>query len=165
MTKLQWRHGPLAALIVAGALPVVGAPAAPPAKAGRSYAQELVEATVANHPELRGLEIAVVTDKGCATVAATSPEDIGEKCDADETGPMKTGTPVVEEPSKKDPVYDITQALHDAAGTLIGAVGMDLAPQPGADRAAMLALAQAIRRELEPKIASKQRLLEAASGG
>jgi hypothetical protein len=96
-------------------------------------AQQLVNQFVRAHPELTGLELAVTTSGHCKTIAATAAEDIGEKCDADELGPIRTGKPDVEAPTKADPVYDITQALHDAAGHLIGAVGMDLKPRHGAD--------------------------------
>ena len=122
-------------------------------------AQQLVLQTVAQHRELHGLEIAIVTDSGCATVAATAPEDVGERCDADELGPIHTGQPDVESPTRSDPVYDITQALHDRAGHVIGAVGMDLAPAAGATRGAVLKRAQTILRELEAQIESKAALL------
>jgi hypothetical protein len=57
------------------------------------------------------------------------------------------------------PVYDITQALHDSAGRLIGAVGMDIAPQSGEGRAAVVAFAASVLHELERSIPSKARLL------
>jgi len=122
-------------------------------------AQQLVNRTVAAHPELAGVELALVVGGGCKTVAATAPEDVGERCDADELGPMRTGEPDVEVPSASDPVYDITQALHDSAGRLIGAVGMDLKPAAGQDRAAVLAKAREILREMEAAIPSKAALL------
>ena len=128
----------------------------------RTRAQQLVNRTVAAHPELAGLELALETGGVCKTVAATAPEDIGERCDADELGPMRTGAPDVEAPSASDPVYDITQALHDSGGRLIGAVGMDLKPAAGVDRAAVVAKARAILREMETAIPSKAALLQPA---
>ena len=122
-----------------------------------------MDETVARHAELRGLEIALVTDKGCTTVAATAPEDVGERCDADELAPIRTGRPEVEAPTPADSVYDITQALHDRAGHVIGAVGMDLAPAAGATAASMLERARAILRELEAQIATKADLLKPPS--
>jgi hypothetical protein len=127
----------------------------------RIRAQQLVEQTVARHSDLHGLELALVSESGCSTVAATAPEDIGERCDADEQGPIRTGTPDIEAPSRADPVYDITQALHDTSGTVIGAVGMDLAPRSGDTQATVLAHARAILRELEATIGSRQELLRA----
>jgi hypothetical protein len=151
------QHGAAALLF---SLAASAAPAQSAKELPKNYAQQLVNDTVAHHADLKGLEIALLTDKGCVTVAATAVEDIGEKCDDDENGPMKTGKPSVEAPSKGDPVYDITQALHDASGTLIGAVGMDIAPEPGEKRAAIVARARSMLRELESNIPSKGKLLE-----
>jgi hypothetical protein len=126
----------------------------------RTRAQQLVDETVARHTDLRNLELALVTKSGCATVASASPEDIGERCDADEEVPMRTGRPAIEAPTRDDPVYDITQALHDVAGKLIGAAGMDIAPQRGETPAAVLQRAHAILLEVEARIQSKEALLE-----
>jgi iron complex outermembrane receptor protein len=128
----------------------------------RIRAQQLVEETVARHPELHGLELALVSDSGCATVAATAPEDVGERCDADEEGPIRTGRADIETPTRADPVYDITQALHDASGAVIGAVGMDIAPRRGEAQTAVLRRALSILRELEAQVPSRQVLLQVA---
>lgn len=126
------------------------------------YAQQLVDQMVARHPEVKSVELALLSTKGCATVAATAAEDIGEACDNDENTPMKTGRPFVEAPSKDDPVYDITQAIHDASGKLIGAVGMDIDPA-GRARKAVVAQAEAVRKEMETLIPSKEKLLAPAA--
>lgn len=127
-----------------------------------TYAQQLVDRMMEEHPAVKSVELALLSNQGCATVAATAPEDIGEACDNDENTPMKTGKPFVEAPSKDDPVYDITQALHDASGKLIGAVGMDIAPA-GRNRKAVVVEAEAVRREMERLIPSKEKLHEPAS--
>ena len=148
-------------MVVLGVSGVVNAqrPKTPSAKASPIRAQQLVDDFVKAHPDLAALEIALTSPQGCRTIAATAREDVGEKCDADELGPIRTGKPDVEEPTKADPVYDITQALHDAAGTLIGAAGMDLQPAVG-NRAAAIARAAALLRELESLIPSKAALTE-----
>lgn len=125
------------------------------------YAQWLVDRSVTLHGPVKSVEMAVVLDGVCRTIAATAPEDLGEKCDDDENQPMATGTPSVEAPTAADPVYDITFALHDARGTLIGAVGMDIAPG-GMDRAGVLSLARSVLAEIEQQIPSKRRLFQAA---
>ena len=122
-------------------------------------AQRLVDDFVRAHPELSALEIALTSAQGCKTVAATERKDVGEKCDDDELGPIRNGKAVVEAPTKADPVYDITQALHDASGALIGAAGMDLKPTIG-DRDAVVKRAADLLRELEKTIQSKSWLLE-----
>ncbi len=137
-----------------------------PGRQGRKhpniYAQQLVNQMVARHPDVKSVELALLSKRGCATVAATAAEDIGEACDTDENTPMKTGRPYVEAPSKDDPVYDITQAIHDASGKLIGAVGMDIAPA-GRDRKTVVAQAEAVRKEMERLIPSKEELLAPGS--
>lgn len=144
-----------------GAAPVPGRTIA---QAGApTVAQQLVARFLAAHAELSGLELALQLDGGCRTVAASAPEDLGEKCDADELGPIRTGKPDVEAPSREDPVYDITQALHDASGRLIGAVGMDLKPDTAPTARGVLARARALLALLEREIPSKARLLESAA--
>jgi hypothetical protein len=135
-------------------------------KQGETYAQQLVNDFVRRHSsELAALELAIISERGCATIAATDPKDVGEKCDDDENGPIRTGQPDIEAPSKDDPVYDITQALHDSAGRLIGAVGMDIKPSAGPDRAAVVARAKALLQELEAQIPSKEKLYERTPSG
>jgi len=123
-------------------------------------AQALVDGFVRTHAGLAALELAVTGERGCRTVAATAREDVGERCDEDELGPIRTGRPDIEEPTAADPVYDITQALHDADGRLIGAAGMDLRPDSASTRESMLAQAQELLRELERQIPSKAWLLQ-----
>ena len=121
------------------------------------YGQWLVDHTVAAHPGVTSVELAILSDGDCRTVAATAKEDIGEVCDDDETEPIRSGVPDVEAPTAADPIYDVTQALHDAHGTLIGAVGMDITPG-SMDRDAVVALAERVRREIEARIDSEDAL-------
>jgi hypothetical protein len=81
----------------------------------------------AAHPEITGLELAASRSEqeGCKTIAATEVKEIGEKCDEDEFAAMKTDQPFVE---KEKDEFDATLPIHDAAGKIIGTVGMDLRP-------------------------------------
>lgn len=156
------RYAVVISVVLLATAMAAGTPGQQRGKHPNIYAQQLVNRMVARHPELKSVELALLSRQGCATVAATAAEDIGEACDTDENTPIKTGQPYVEAPSKDDPVYDITQAIHDASGKLIGAVGMDIAPA-GRDRKAVVAQAQAVRREMERLIPSKEKLLAPAS--
>ncbi|MEJ2051290.1 MAG: PDC sensor domain-containing protein [Calditrichota bacterium] len=138
-------------------------PAKQPTGQRKTHAQQLIDQMVARYPEVENVGMAVESGMGCATVAATDPKDIGTRCDEDEYSPMQTGEPNVEDPTKEDPIYDITQALHDSSGNLIGAVGMDLVPQPGQERDAVVAGALKILQDLEARIPSKSQLFEPAS--
>src|SRR6266404_7389294 len=67
------------------------------AEPNKAFAQQLVEQTVAHHPELSGLEIAgTPPHRQCVTIAATEVKEIGEKCDTDEFTAIKTNKPFVE---------------------------------------------------------------------
>ena len=132
--------------------------------APETLAQQVVRDTVELHRgRITAVELALLLEKGCSTVAATDPKEVGETCDSDDERPMRTGEPNVEEPTKQDPVYEVTQALHDESGRLIGVVSFDIQPQAGVDRAAVVAFAEAVLHELEARIPNKERLLESAA--
>lgn len=126
-----------------------------------TYAQQLVDQMVSSHADLGNVELAILSDSTCVTLAATERQsDVGEACDDDEWGPIRTGEPNVEQPTEEDPIYDITMALHDASGHLIGAVGMDIAPPASGGDAVAVARAEELLGELEQQIPSKARLYE-----
>lgn len=142
-------------------VPLMAAPGAaqqPARDSGGTFAQRLVEETRRRHPELAGVELAATSARGCAVIAATDRSLIGEPCGDDERQPMATGEPSVEEPSSSDPVYDITQALHDSAGRLVGTLALDITPAPGQKRDAVVAFARAVLKEVEAQIPSRSRL-------
>jgi hypothetical protein len=125
-------------------------------------AQDLVDRFVAGHPEMVSLQLAVSSDRGCRTIAATAREAVGAMCDAAALGPMSSGMPRIALPTRHDPVYEISQALHDARGTVIGAAGMNLSNDVARNRDSALAHARKLLRELEQQIPSKSMLLEPA---
>ncbi|HVZ19324.1 MAG TPA: PDC sensor domain-containing protein [Terriglobales bacterium] len=146
-------------LVWAGALSVVAR------AADRNFAQHLVEATLAKHPELAGVELSS-TPPGtsqCQTIASTDPHDLGDKCDNDELTAIKTDKPFAEnEVEKGQHVWDITSPLHDSSGKLVGTVGMDVKPRPGQTKPVVLRLTAAIVQEMEQRIPSKASLFAAA---
>jgi hypothetical protein len=121
--------------------------------AERSYAQRLVDETAARHPEMKGMELALRRGDGCITIAATDRGDVGDRCDGKEKGPLTTGDPYIEEPTRKDPAWITTQVLHDASGQAIGAIMMDIAGD-ASDRDAAMATPLTIRAEVEARIPS-----------
>jgi hypothetical protein len=126
---------------------------------GKIVAQKLVDEALAKHPEVTGIELAAPTSKGCSTIASTDPKGVGEKCDQDELGPLRTGKPFVE---KETDGFDATLPLHDAAGKIIGTIGMDFKPKPGQTESIIIDQASKIVRELETQVPSKARLFERA---
>jgi hypothetical protein len=133
--------------------------------ADKIFAQQLVEQTLAAHPELLGLELASTPpgSKQCLTIASNEKKSIGEKCDKDEFTAMRTNKPLLEkEKENGSEVYDVTFPIHDLQGTVIGTVGIDLKPLPGQQSAEVRERAQRIAMELEAKIETKARLFEPA---
>jgi len=128
-----------------------------PSPKQRIFAQKLIESALSKHPEVSGVELAIQSSIGCSTIAATNPKDIGEKCDRDELGPLRTGEPLVE---KESDAFDITMPLHDTTGKIIGTVGMDFKSEPGQQRSTVVDQARKITQELEGQISSTEKLTE-----
>lgn len=125
----------------------------------KSTAQKLVEDTHAQHPEATEIGIVTLSARGCRTIASTDKGDIGEKCEADDSAPMKTGRPYVE---KEKDGYNVSLPLHDASGKAIGAVGIEFKLEAGQTAANMTAKAKQIAGEMEKQIPSKAALSKPA---
>jgi hypothetical protein len=100
----------LAALLI-GILPVPTS-AQTKTHTEKSFAQKLVEATLAKHPESDEISISANTSRGCIGIASTDKSDIGGKCEKEDSEPMRTGKPIVE--NEKDG-FDVSLPLHDSA--------------------------------------------------
>ena len=131
------------------------------ANAAEIRAQKVVLEIKAAHPEITGLELAATRSEqgGCKTIAATEVKEIGEKCDEDEFTAMKTNQPFVE---KENDEFDATLPIHDAAGKIIGTVGMDFKAGPGQTRETVTRQAKQIATELEERITAKEQLFDVA---
>jgi hypothetical protein len=124
---------------------------------GKTVAQKLVETTQAKHPESDEIGISAITSRGCVGIASTDKSDIGEKCEKENSGAMRSGKPVVE---KEKDGFDVTLPLHDSTGKIIGALGIGFKPAPGQTEASMTEQAQKIASEIEAQIPSKAKLFE-----
>jgi hypothetical protein len=131
------------------------------ANAAEIRAQKVVTEIKAAHPEITGLELAASRSEqeGCKTIAATEVKEIGEKCDEDEFAAMKTDQPFVE---KEKDEFDATLPIHDAAGKIIGTVGMDFKAGKGQTKETVTHQAKQIVSELEKRITAKEQLFESA---
>ncbi len=147
----------MAAMLLAGGLRMP----AQPSHSVKILAQKVVEEVAAKHPEVTGLELAAArTAAGaCKTIASTDPKDLGEKCDKDEFTALKSNQPFVE---KEKDGYDVTIPLHDAAGAVLGTLGLDFKPEPGQQQDAVVRQARVIAAEIEKRIASRAQLFQAA---
>lgn len=126
---------------------------------GKSFAQKLVEDTHAQHPEATEIGIVTVSARGCRTIASTDKGDIGEKCEADDSAPIRTGKPYVE---KEKDGYDVSLPLHDSTGKAIGAVGIEFKLEVGQTKASVTEQAKKIADEMEKQIRSKAALSQTA---
>ncbi|HKQ87702.1 MAG TPA: hypothetical protein VJS43_13145 [Candidatus Acidoferrales bacterium] len=138
-----------AALVICLSVPVVAAPQ------NRILAQKLVNDAHARHPEASEIGIVTTGSKGCTTIASTDKSDIGEKCEADDSEPIRTGKPYVGKEGKN---FDVTLPLHDESGKTVGSVGIELAPRSGQTQADVVKRAQDIAKEMEAAIPSKASL-------
>lgn len=118
-------------------------------------AQQLVETTHAKHPETDEIGISAVTSRGCIGIASTDRSDIGEKCEKDDSEPMRTGKPFVE---KERDGFDVSLLLHDSSGKIIGSVGIGFKTAPGQTRDSVTEKARKIASEMEAQIPSKASL-------
>jgi hypothetical protein len=124
------------------------------AQSGKIQAQQLVNSTVKKNADVAALEVSA-TPPGkttCVTIAATEAKELGEKCDEDEFGALKTGMPHVE---KEPDGYDVTAPLHDANGNLVGIVGIDFKLESGQTDASILQRTSDLLKQLGRQIPSK----------
>ncbi|GAB3627651.1 ferric siderophore receptor [Pandoraea terrae] len=131
---------------------------------GGSFAQNLVDATVAQHPELLELDLHVMPPgaQRSVIIAAKSGKRIGNATDPDDLGVFKTGQPFVEINRVGDQNVEAHLPLLDARGTIIGTVEFTF-PYPsgsGLDETALIKRAKAIRDDMSRQIAQKPNLFE-----
>lgn len=148
-------------IAVAVALAVLALPSVLVAKQqeakGKTFAQALVEQTLASHPESDEVGIAVRSSRGCKTIASTDKSDLDEACEKDDIQPMQTGKPYVE---KEKDGYDVSVPLRDARGKIIGSVGIGFKPKEGQTQEEVIAAAEKIAKEMSAQIASRTKLFQ-----
>jgi iron complex outermembrane receptor protein len=144
-------------LAIASLIAVMPAAASAQTRQARTtFAQNLVEATHAKHPEADEIGIITNTPKGCFGIASTDKTDVGEKCEAEDMKPLKTGRPFV---AKEGAGFDVSVPLHDATGKSVGALGIEFKAAPGQTEASVTASALKIESEMAAQIPSKAKLL------
>ncbi len=151
----------LLSLVAAVSLPL-GAQTAP--GPGKTYAQALVDATVARHPELLELDLHAKPpgSRRSVIVAAKSADRVGHVSDPDDLEVARTGTSRVEINKVGDYNVEIELPLFDDHRHVIGSVEMTFPYVAGFDREALIKQADAIRNELRKLIPGVAALVEAA---
>jgi len=118
------------------------------------FAQQLVDATLARHPELLILALhAKPPAASDVVIIASNIGRIGKKADDDDMGVIKSGKPVLELNDTGNR-FEVEVVLLDSAGQNIGAVSSVFAYKSGMDREALHRQGEQIRDELRRQIPS-----------
>lgn len=135
------------------------------AESGETYAQWLVEHTLARHPELNALTFHV-KPKGSADniIIASNMAPYGKKADEDDLSVLRTGQPLQEVAKSKDR-YGVELPLANAQGRVIGVLALGFVYRPGQETEGFLAKAEAIRDELARQILRKGQLVSPMGPG
>jgi hypothetical protein len=129
----------------------------------RTYAQVLVDKTMAAHPEIKVLAIHA-TPPGSKTnvILGSNIGRIGKKADEDDLRVIEKGE-TNKEIAENGKRFEAELPLNDARGKRIGALGVVLAYKAGDDKEALVARAVKIRDEMAAHIASPAALVRKAS--
>lgn len=125
-------------------------------------AQKLVDELVARHPGLVrvGLHLTPPSSQDNIIVACNVKGRIGRKSDPEDLQAIKSQTPVV---LKEEGNFDVTLPLHDAAGKVVGAIGLTFKPERNESDSDATERARRLAREIEKQITSPTKLFESAS--
>jgi iron complex outermembrane receptor protein len=139
---------------------LAGLPLAAQAPSGKTYAQKLVDETVAKHRELLILVMHVTPPNSSENIIiASNIGRIGKKADEDDLRVIDTGKTNLEVNEKGDH-FEVELVLQDQAGKTIGALGTVYAYKAGDDKAKLQRTAEQTRDELRKQIPSKESLFE-----
>jgi len=126
-----------------------------------TYAQQLVDQTMAAHPKLLILMLHIVPPgKTTNVVVGSSIGRIGKAADADDMRAINTGIPNLEVNGLR---FEVETRLLDVKGRTLGAVGIVFPYKPGDDKAALKREGFAIRDELRARIPSLASLTQPVS--
>jgi hypothetical protein len=113
----------------------------------RSFAQYLVDKTLASHPELTVLALHVTPPASQDNVIiASNIGHIGKKADADDLSVLESGKPRVEVTKTGD--LSVELVMRDANGKPIGVIGSTFRFHTGGDPSLILSQAERLRDEL-----------------
>ncbi len=126
----------------------------------KTYAQELVEDTLAKYPEVATLAVHVTPpDSTDNVIIASNFGRIGKKADADDLKVIQTGKPTAEL-NKSGDRFSVELPLHDVGGNAIGALAVAFPYEAGDDKTKLQKQAEKISDELGRRITYVANLLE-----
>jgi hypothetical protein len=124
------------------------------------FAQRLVDATLAKHPEVAHLVMHVTPPNKPDTenvIIASSIGRIGKRADEDDLRIMHTGN-VEAVLAKSGDRFNVSLPLLDATGNTIGVLAVGFPYKPGDDKATLLRAAEQLRDGLKGQIPDVQTL-------
>ena len=127
----------------------------------KSYAQKLVDMTVAAHPDLLVLAMHVTApgSSNNAIIATNIPRLLGKKSDDDDIQVATTNVPLAVPASVKGR-FEVLVPLRDVAGKTIGALGMVFDSSKGEDKSKFLETGTRLRNQLQNVIPTIDTLFE-----
>jgi hypothetical protein len=130
--------------------------------AAAPYAQKLVDAALAKHPEvvIIAMHVAPPHQKEYLIVASNIGR-IGKKADEDDMRVIDTGKSNLEI-NKAGNHFEVELVLQDQSGKTIGAAGIVFNYKPGDDKAGYEKIAEQIRDEWKTQIPNKDSLFAPA---
>jgi hypothetical protein len=130
-----------------------------PAFNDRTFAQALVDRTMAKHPEVIILAVHA-TPPGAKTdvILGSNIGRIGKKADEDDLRVIEKGA-INREVGDTGTRFEAEIPLNDAKGQRIGALGVVFRYRPGDDKEALVKKAEAIRDEMAREITSPAALV------
>jgi hypothetical protein len=127
-----------------------------------TYAQALVDKTLAAHPEVLILGMHVTPpNRSENVILASNIGRIGKKADEDDMGVIRTDKARLEVNETGDR-FEVELPLHDAAAKPIGALGVVFPYKKGDGEAAFQKKAESVRDEMARQIPSLAKLVEPA---
>ena len=128
-----------------------------------TYAQKLVDEFLDRYPDIQIMAIhATAQDSDYNVIVGSNIGRLGKKADNDDMRCVFTGKPNLEINSTGKR-FESEMQLHDRAGNVIGAVGVVYAYHKDADKQALHARAEVVRKELEKKIPDAASLFRPAA--
>jgi len=145
----------LVALLISGGCLLAGQ------EAKKTYAQKLVDDTLAKHKEVVIMAMHVTPPgKNENVIIASNIGRIGKKADEDDLRVIETGKPNLEV-NKKGDHFEVELVLQDQSGKTIGAVGIVFNYEKGKE-AEFQKKAEQIRDEMKEKTPTRAKLFEPA---
>jgi hypothetical protein len=147
------------AIALAGAFALSAQTPNPGGPKPNTYAQKLIDAELAKHPEIVILVFHVTNQDGSDyPIIASNIGRYGKKADEDDLRVIHTGKPNLEVNATGNH-FEVEMALHDTSKKLLGAIAVVYNYKSTDDKEALHKKAEQVRAEVEKQIPSLAKLI------